>query len=735
MALQIERYVDGHLFDRYDSIYDLDDTLGEVVAEILARGEQPVPLDQIDIAQPDGDVEIAWQAGVYQSGFAAANSLRNVLPPLDTQRILGIIRVFYFPPPVVHGFDREESHIRDPFPQLIGDFTEEQKNFINRVKGLSGLDLNRNQLLSAFKLLYPIADIKPLEVASTEQLEIRLLESIQSATVDFMRLDKDMRVSILAMVDNRTIHKICGASRATMEWCKQTHAFDEVFKRRHGAPEYFAFVNDRHPDNELNNGLWRLRAYEYVKTMQLFTVTFFIEKDGKYKTMLMMTTPKEHPEGLLTLKLRTMPIRSQALGSGHGEFWRLNEELIQLGEEIFFETVPMRFPGDVGPPRFRYGDFVGDVTQMERFMFRLFEWGAIFLDNLKISSGKDKAVLNVNQQCKTCGEGAEFQCKRCKSVRYCSDKCKDIGWKQGHKDECIGQSSCPPQPMPGVISKRKMTFGKELGKGAFGVVRAGTYLGKPVAIKTIQGTPTPEAIKEFSEEARLLGNIKPHPNVVQFIGITRDPLMLVTELVKGGALDSRLKSGKPPVQWTDIMKWARDIARGMRHLHSNNILHRDLATRNVLLDNRGNAKVTDFGLSRRICTRDKELRFRQQEFFRGPYKWMPPESMAANDFSVKSDVWAYGVTLWEIMSRRAPFEFVDINYVKIQVINSGLRLPLPVRWPQRLNDLMLSCWNPNPNSRPNMLAISTTLKAIGDTTYNRRQLPAISDNEIRQLYQ
>lgn len=306
-----------------------------------------------------------------------------------------------------------------------------------------------------------------------------------------------------------------------------------------------------------------------------------------------------------------------------------------------------------------------------------------------------------------------------------------------------GGCPLPTGPLPGLISKRELQLGGELGKGAFGVVRKGVFRGRQVAVKTIQGQPTPEAMAEFADEARLLANVPPHPNVVQFIGITQDPLMLVTELVTGGALDSRLfKKKNQPVTWNNVMRWARDIARGVRHLHSNGILHRDLATRNVLLDEKGNAKVTDFGLSVRVCTPQSfsgapALAFRQQEFFRGPYKWMAPESLRAQDFSVKSDVWSYGVTLWEILARREPFEYIpDINVVKQYVLERGMRLPLPQRWPQRIKDLLVSCWQEDATRRPDMMQISSILKGIGDNTYDtqNRVLPVLNDQEASALY-
>lgn len=296
---------------------------------------------------------------------------------------------------------------------------------------------------------------------------------------------------------------------------------------------------------------------------------------------------------------------------------------------------------------------------------------------------------------------------------------------------------CPPQQtQSGLIDYRQIRFGKELGRGAFGVVWSGTYMSQPVAIKTIQGQVTQEAYAEFSKEASLLANIPPNKNIVKFIGITQNPLVLVTELVTGGALDSRLKPGKPPVSWSEIVRWAQGIASGMDHLHAHGILHRDLATRNVLLDKSGRAKVTDFGLSVRICSpQDRDLNYQQREFFRGPYKWMPPESLAYQQFSVKSDVWAYGVTLWEILSRRAPFEFVDIEFVKHHVINSRLRLPLPRKWPQVFNNIMAACWRSKPQDRPSMRRVLSWLGALQLAVLSKSGSPAISDAEVRQLYQ
>ena len=359
---------------------------------------------------------------------------------------------------------------------------------------------------------------------------------------------------------------------------------------------------------------------------------------------------------------------------------------------------------------------------------------------------------NGQNRCEVCAKKADLRCKMCKSVYYCGKECQTHDWSvECHNQDCISlkddliggnEGGCAIQPgLSGLVSKSRLTMGKFLGKGAFGQVIAGTFDGRPVAIKTIQQQPDPQkqaaAINEFREEANLLAKIPPHPNVVQFIGITQNPLMLITELVNGGSLDSRLKPGKPVVGWDDILRWCTGIVSGIQHLHNNNIFHRDLATRNVLIDQNNNAKVTDFGLSVRVCSgQGPDLSFQQKTFFRGPYKWMAPESLQYNVFSKKSDVWAFGVTMWEIMSRRPdPFEFRDINYVKAAVLdpNVRLRLPLPSRWPTSLKDIMSSCWRTQAKDRPSTRRILFWLGLVNPKLLGN-QLPAISDQEIRQLY-
>lgn len=163
-------------------------------------------------------------------------------------------------------------------------------------------------------------------------------------------------------------------------------------------------------------------------------------------------------------------------------------------------------------------------------------------------------------------------------------------------------------------------------------------------------------------------------------------------------------------------------------------MHRDLASRNVLLDALDNALISDFGLSAvgRVETQNAVTEF---SFFRGPYKWMAPESLSFNQFSTKSDVWALGVTLWEVLARRLPFEKKDIYEVKDEVVRARLRLPLPAKWPEPWRNLLVSMWRTDPAMRPDCATIATWLEkmhtdfeAAGAAQYGPD--PVLSDAEF-----
>lgn len=227
------------------------------------------------------------------------------------------------------------------------------------------------------------------------------------------------------------------------------------------------------------------------------------------------------------------------------------------------------------------------------------------------------------------------------------------------------------QPHHWGIQHADLTFGKELGRGAFGIVYKGRWRFTDVAIKVIQGTPSPEDMRTFQAETELMMNLRPHKNVVQLRGVCAHPLCVIIDFVDGGSLEGRLadkvretararvgcfsssraRVQAKPVEWPSIFRWAQGIVAGLLHIHLEGIVHRDLASRNVLLDATSNALISDFGLSAVGRPADVTNSIQQSTFFRGPYKWMAPESLMSNQFSVKSDVWSlggeYGRELWQ----------------------------------------------------------------------------------------
>jgi len=152
----------------------------------------------------------------------------------------------------------------------------------------------------------------------------------------------------------------------------------------------------------------------------------------------------------------------------------------------------------------------------------------------------------------------------------------------------------------------------------------------------------------------------------------------------------------------------------MHHLHEEGLLHRDLAARNILLTASMEPMVADFGLSKKVdkLSTSQDNAVKEEGFFQGPYKWMAPESLTQNIFSKKTDVWSYGVTMWEIMARSLPFPELDIYTAADMVCKQGLRLPLSPSWPPKWQELLTSCWNVDPNLRPGFVEISAKLDAI-----------------------
>lgn len=179
--------------------------------------------------------------------------------------------------------------------------------------------------------------------------------------------------------------------------------------------------------------------------------------------------------------------------------------------------------------------------------------------------------------------------------------------------------------------------------------------------------------------------------------------------------------------WPLILKIAKGICAGMHHLHEEGLLHRDLAARNILLSASNEPMVADFGLSKKVDKLHQsgpQNLVKEEQFFRGPYKWMAPESLQQNVFSKKTDLWGYGVTLWEVMARSLPFPDLDIYQAADMVCNHGLRLPMSPTWPPRWVSLLQSCWTVDPETRPSFPQVMARLNEIEEEMKAFGALPA-----------
>jgi tetratricopeptide (TPR) repeat protein len=243
------------------------------------------------------------------------------------------------------------------------------------------------------------------------------------------------------------------------------------------------------------------------------------------------------------------------------------------------------------------------------------------------------------------------------------------------------------------IPYRELNLEQELGRGGFGIVIKGTWQRFTVAIKQLHLTnPSPAAKAEFEQEAITMAHLRA-PNIVQLYGVCLDqvPYCIVMEYMPKGSLRDVLSSSQS-LPWEQREQLALDIACGLAFLHGKNILHRDLKSLNVLLDNHDNrlrAKLSDFGLAQ-IKTETK-LTSTQKSV--GSLPWMAPELFGRRPvYSEKSDIYSYGMVLWEMASRKIPFQdAADVNLIPGWV-KEGEREPIPADCPAKIAHLIRFCW-------------------------------------------
>ncbi|XP_069371102.1 ephrin type-A receptor 7 isoform X5 [Paralichthys olivaceus] len=243
-----------------------------------------------------------------------------------------------------------------------------------------------------------------------------------------------------------------------------------------------------------------------------------------------------------------------------------------------------------------------------------------------------------------------------------------------------------------------------IGAGEFGEVCSGRLKlpGKrdvSVAIKTLKVGYTEKQRREFLCEASIMGQFD-HPNVVHLEGVvTRGkPVMIVIEYMENGSLDAFLRKHDGQFTVIQLVGMLRGIAAGMRYLADMGYVHRDLAARNILVNSNLVCKVSDFGLSR-VIDDDPEAVYTTSGG-KIPVRWTAPEAIQYRKFTSASDVWSYGIVMWEVMSYGERPYWDMSNQDVIKAIEEGYRLPAPMDCPPGLHQLMLDCWQKDRAERP-----------------------------------
>ncbi|XP_069098759.1 ephrin type-A receptor 1 [Pleurodeles waltl] len=252
-----------------------------------------------------------------------------------------------------------------------------------------------------------------------------------------------------------------------------------------------------------------------------------------------------------------------------------------------------------------------------------------------------------------------------------------------------------------------------IGEGEFGEVFRGSlrYPGKErvtVAIKTLKTTYSDSQWWNFLREATIMGQFK-HQNIVHLEGVVtkQKPMMIITEFMENGALDAFLRQNEDKFSCMQLVGMLQGIAAGMRYLSDRHYVHRDLAARNILVTRSLLCKVSDFGLSR-ILENDTEGTY-ETRGGKIPIRWTAPEAIAQRIFTSASDVWSFGIVMWEVLCYGdKPYGDLS-NQEVMKSIEDGYRLPPPVDAPSILYDLMKRCWARDRTRRPKFREIQTEL--------------------------
>ncbi|XP_076614474.1 tyrosine-protein kinase JAK2-like isoform X2 [Chaetodon auriga] len=288
---------------------------------------------------------------------------------------------------------------------------------------------------------------------------------------------------------------------------------------------------------------------------------------------------------------------------------------------------------------------------------------------------------------------------------------------------------------PAQFEERHLIFLKQLGKGNFGSVEMCRYdplqdsTGEVVAVKKLQHS-TAEHLRDFEREIEILKSLQ-HENIVKYKGVCysagRRNLRLIMEYLPYGSLRDYLIKHKDHFDSKKLLHYASQICKGMDYLAMKRYIHRDLATRNILVESEVRVKIGDFGLTK-VLPQDKEY-YTVREPGESPIFWYAPESLTESKFSVASDVWSFGVVLYELFTYSdkncsPPAVFMEkmgnekqgqmIVYHLLDLLKQGYRLPAPDNCPKEIHKIMRECWSSDPRLRPSFKTLMHSVETARD---------------------
>lgn len=286
-------------------------------------------------------------------------------------------------------------------------------------------------------------------------------------------------------------------------------------------------------------------------------------------------------------------------------------------------------------------------------------------------------------------------------------------------------------PLQTILERRMdidysaIIFGRRLGQGAFGEVCHAQLWGIDVAVKRLKCDRYNFPLQEITSELAMLKALR-HPNCVLFLGFVRNPhFCIITEYMARGSLYDIIHNPQVRLNNQLVKKVAESVALAMSYLHSQQpaIVHKDLKSHNILVDDNWTIKVGDYGLSSLMDS------IQRHQYWAGTAQWRAPE-VTENSYGLAADVYSYGVVLWEMITRKRPFEGLPAVQALRLVKENNARPSIPQHCPPFFRELMEACWHADPNSRPSFPKIVEMLKQYESEGFTQNQTEVFRETDV-----